>query len=117
MASTTDTPELRLEGPAADLMRTLDALRQVKDPRLGTNIVDLGLIELLRVSDGEVELRLVSTVASCPLSDLLATEALRAIQLALPNTDIYITHDQNVEWKPCRASAAARQQISRVDRA
>lgn len=101
-------PELRLEGPAAALMRALDALRQVSDPYLKTNIVDLGLVELLRVSEGNVELRLVSTVANCPLSDFLATEAMRALQLALPDTDIYITHDQDVEWSPRRASAAAR---------
>ena len=75
---------------------------------MGENIVDLGLIESLRLADGEVELRLVSPGASCPLSDLTADEAFRAIQGALPDTDIYVTHDHDVEWSPARASAAAR---------
>ncbi len=101
-------PEMLLSGPVDALLRTLDALRHVCDPAVGENIVDLGMIESLRLSDGEVELRLVSAGASCPLSDLTADDAFRAIQRALPDTDIYLTHDLDVEWSPARASAATR---------
>jgi metal-sulfur cluster biosynthetic enzyme len=104
-------PEMLLSGPVDDLLRTLDALRRVCDPGVGENIVDLGLIESLRLADGEAELRLVSPGASCPLSDLTADDAFRAIQRALPDTDIYLTHDHNVEWSPARASAATRRRL------
>jgi metal-sulfur cluster biosynthetic enzyme len=108
------TPELLLSGPVDGLLRTLDALRGVRDPGVGENIVDLGLIESLRLADGEAELRLVSPGASCPLSDLTADEAFRAIQRALPDTDIYVTHDHDVEWSPARASAATRLRLGWV---
>ncbi len=101
-------PELRLEGPAPELLRAVDALRRVRDPRVGASVVDLGLVELLRVGDGEVELRLVNTRLDCPLSDLMATQALRALQRVLPEADFYLTHDQDVEWTPRRATQAAR---------
>jgi metal-sulfur cluster biosynthetic enzyme len=104
-------PELLLEGPADALLRSLDALRRVRDPGVGASILELGLVESLRLSDGEAELRLVSPGATCPLSDLTADEAFRAIQQALPDTDIYLTHDHDVEWRPERASAALRQRL------
>jgi metal-sulfur cluster biosynthetic enzyme len=103
-----------LSGPVDALLRTLDALRHVCDPAVGENIVDLGLIESLRVTDGEAELRLVSPGASCPLSDLTADDAFRAIQRALPDTDIYLTHDLDVEWSPARASTSTRRRLGWV---
>lgn len=106
--------EMWLSGPVDALLRTLDALRRVRDPAVGENIVDLGLVESLRLSEGEAELRLVSQGASCPLSDLTADDALRAIQRALPDTDIYVTHDHDVEWTPARASVAARRRLGWV---
>jgi metal-sulfur cluster biosynthetic enzyme len=107
----TTTPELLLEGPTDALLRSLDALRQVCDPGFGASILELGLIESLRLSNGEAELRLVSPGPACPLSDLTADEAFRAIQQALPDTDIYLSHDHDVEWCPERASAALRRRL------
>lgn len=107
-------PEMLLSGPVDALLRTLDELRHVCDPGVGENIVDLGLIESLRVTAGEAELRLVSAGASCPLSDLTADDAFRAIQRALPDTDIYLTHDLDVEWSPARASASTRRRLGWV---
>ena len=104
-------PELLLAGPADALLRSLDALRRVQDPGLGAGILELGLVESLRLSDGEAELCLVTPGASCPLSDLTADAAFRAIQQALPDTDIYLTQDHETEWSPRRASAAVRHRL------
>jgi metal-sulfur cluster biosynthetic enzyme len=104
-------PELLLTGPADALLRSLDALRRVHDPALGASILELGLVESLRLSDGEAELCLVTPGASCPLSDLTADAAFRAIQQALPDTDIYLTQDHETEWSPRRASAAIRHRL------
>lgn len=110
----TEGPELLLEGPVEALLRSLDALRAVCDPGLGASIVELGLIESLRLRNGEAELRLVVPGAVCPLSDLTADDAFRAIQGALPDTDIYLSHDHAVEWSPGRASAALRRRLGWV---
>lgn len=92
-------------------MRTLDALRQVQDPCLGADIVELGLVESLRLSPGEARLQLVTAGPTCPLCDFAADRALRAIQRALPDTDIYVSHDPWVEWEPKRASTALRRRL------
>jgi metal-sulfur cluster biosynthetic enzyme len=108
-------PELTLEGPADALLRSLDALRQVRDPEVPASILELGLIESLRLTDGEARLRFVSLGMGCPLSDLTADAAFRAIQSALPDTDIYLTLDHDVEWSPRRASVALRRRLGWSD--
>lgn len=110
----TTMPELQLSGPADALLRTLDALRQVQDPALGADIVELGLVESLRLSPGEARLRLVSPGPECPLCDFAADRALRAMQQALPDTDLYVSHDPWVEWQPGRASARLRHRLGWV---
>ena len=104
-------PELLLAGPADALLRSLDALRGVRDPGVGASSLELGLVESLRLRDGEAELCLVTPGASCPCSDLTADAAFRAIQQALPDTDIYLTQDHAVEWSPRRASTALRHRL------
>ena len=108
-------PELTLEGPADALLRSLDALRLVRDPEVPASILELGLIESLCLRDGEARLRFVSLGMGCPLSDLTADAAFRAIQSALPDTDIYLTHDHAVEWSPQRASVALRRRLGWAD--
>ncbi|MBK6714004.1 MAG: DUF59 domain-containing protein [Burkholderiales bacterium] len=114
MHSRLQAPEMILSGPVDALLRALDELRHVCDPEVGENIVDLGLIESLRLADGEAELRLVGTGAACPLSDLTAEEAFRAIQRVLPDTDIFVTHDPSVEWSPQRVHSDMRRRLGWV---
>jgi metal-sulfur cluster biosynthetic enzyme len=109
------TPELLLAGPPEALMRALDALRKVQDPDVGANIVELGLVESLRLSVGEARLQLVTTGPDCPLSDFSADRAMRAMQGALPDTDIFVSHDPWVEWEPRRASLALRKRFGWSD--
>jgi metal-sulfur cluster biosynthetic enzyme len=106
--------ELTLAGPVESLLRALDALRSVHDPALVADIVALGLVESLQIADGEVRLRLVGIGADCPLCDFAADRALRALQAALPDTDIYVGHDPWLEWTPARAAPALRGVLERA---
>lgn len=106
----------RLEGTARDLHCAMQALRGVIDPGLGENIVELGLIEALRVDANTAELLLVSTQDDCPLSDLTADEAFRALQRALPERDLFVRHDAEVDWRPERMSPTLRSRLAWISR-
>lgn len=59
----------------------LDALKTVMDPELGRNIVEIGMIRDLKVSEsGEVSFTLALTIPDCPMRDQLAREARKAAQ-------------------------------------
>ena len=63
--SRTDTPGTPGPAPSDDAVRA--ALRNVMDPELGADIVDLGMVTSVRVDGGHVEVGVALTIAGCPL--------------------------------------------------
>ncbi|ABS56496.1 serine O-acetyltransferase [Methanoregula boonei 6A8] len=51
-----------------------DALREVIDPEVGLDIIDLGLVKAVRVKGTSVEIDLVLACSGCPLSDHLSEQ-------------------------------------------
>ena len=66
-----------------DLVR--DALRQVLDPEAGMNIVDLGLVYGIQVTEADgVQLQITMTSAACPMAEMILDEAQAAVEAVLP---------------------------------
>lgn len=90
-----------------DLVR--DALSQVLDPEAGMNIVDLGLIYGIDVSDEGVHIQMTMTSAACPMADMIVDDAYAALESALPrNTMVEIEMVWDPPWTPDRMSGLAR---------
>jgi metal-sulfur cluster biosynthetic enzyme len=59
-----------------------EALKEVMDPELGVNIVDLGLIYDLAMDDDHEDALIISmtlTSAGCPLTDVIESETANAL--------------------------------------
>jgi metal-sulfur cluster biosynthetic enzyme len=48
----------------ADTVRS--ALREVVDPEIGLNVIELGLVRDLKVGDGETHVKMILTTPFCP---------------------------------------------------
>ena len=75
------------EAPAAPLADSsenediLEALRDVVDPELGINVVDLGLIYGITLdADRNVAIDMTLTSAACPLTDVIEDQAREALE-------------------------------------
>lgn len=88
------------------------ALRRVIDPEVGMNIVDLGLVYGVTLSDDGLTLTVEMTMTSpaCPMSELIFDEVDAALRPLLhPDAMLDIKLVWNPPWGPERMSEHARQ--------
>lgn len=71
MAAEPHSDEASTSDAALTEEQVLDALRNVYDPELGINIVDLGLVYTVEVSDGRVYIEYTLTTMGCPIGPLI----------------------------------------------
>ncbi|MFZ9744383.1 MAG: metal-sulfur cluster assembly factor [Aquiluna sp.] len=68
------------ELPADKYDRILEAMKNIIDPEIGVNIVDLGLIYGLQESeDGALLINMTLTSAGCPLTDVIEEQTAEAL--------------------------------------
>lgn len=83
-------------------------LRQVKDPELDMNIVDLGLVYDVEVADGEVRVKMTLTSPGCPAGPMITNDAYRVIRALDGVKDVDIEIVWEPYWTPERMDAKVR---------
>ncbi len=88
-----------------------NALRDVVDPEIGANLVDLGLIYEVRVDNGtDVYVKMTLTVPGCPLMNVLPAqveERLKELE-GVKKVTVQLTFDP--PWTPDRMSKELREE-------
>lgn len=88
------------------------ALRQVIDPEIGINIVDLGLVYSMAVEGKRVRVVMTMTTPACPMHSYLTEQARAALREQLPAAaaiELELTWDP--PWRPEMMSSAARKML------
>jgi metal-sulfur cluster biosynthetic enzyme len=92
-----------------------EAMRDVVDPELGINVVDLGLVYDIRVDDGNVAIvDMTLTSAACPLTDVIEDQT-RAALTGGPGgglvDDVRINWVWMPPWGPDKITEDGREQL------
>ncbi len=75
----------------------VNALSQCKDPEIGANIVDIGLIQEIKVSNGgDVKVRLTMTSPMCPVTSIILAD----VQLRLESIAGVGKVEVELSWDP-----------------
>ena len=91
----------------------LAALREVIDPELGVNIVDLGLVYGVDVADGDaVRVTMTMTSPACPMRDYLEGLVESSVLERVPDVrSVRVDIVEEPPWSPDLMSEAARRQL------
>jgi metal-sulfur cluster biosynthetic enzyme len=93
----------------ADEESVRDALREVNDPEVGMNIVDLGLVYDVEVSPVRVRVTMTMTSPTCPMGDYLVDSVRDAVRRAAPEVpDVEVKLVWDPPWTPERMNEDAR---------
>ncbi len=78
----------------------LEALKDVYDPEIPVNIVDLGLVYGLEVDEGDVEVRMTLTFAGCGMGPYIAQQAEWRIAEMSGVEDVNVELTFDPPWTP-----------------
>ncbi len=90
----------------ADAVRK--ALRQVKDPEIGLNIMDLGLVYDVEVEGGEVHIKMTLTSPGCPVGPQIMGDADQAARMLDGVTGVEVELVWEPFWTPERIDPKVR---------
>jgi metal-sulfur cluster biosynthetic enzyme/nitrite reductase/ring-hydroxylating ferredoxin subunit len=89
----------------------IEALRQVIDPELMINIVDLGLIYAINHGEGKVQIDMTLTSPACPAGPQLVQQSKMVIERLPGVTEAQIKLVMSPPWTPDRMTDEARDQL------
>jgi len=101
------------EQQLATLDEVTEALKDVIDPELGINVVDLGLVYEMSINDANVAvLDMTLTSAACPLQDVIEDQARQV--LADITSDVQINWVWMPPWGPNKITDDGREQLRAI---
>ena len=89
----------------------LEALRDVVDPELGINVVDLGLVYGLAIEDEVAVLDMTLTSAACPLTDVIEDQSRNALVRSGLVDALKINWVWMPPWGPDKITEDGREQL------
>ncbi|AYJ51925.1 metal-sulfur cluster assembly factor [Rhodococcus sp. P1Y] len=89
-----------------------EAMRDVVDPELGINVVDLGLVYDIKIdSEDIVTVDMTLTSAACPLTDVIEDQARGALVRSGLCSDLKINWVWLPPWGPDKITDDGREQL------
>ena len=105
-------PPARAGDPSVDDLE--EAMRDVVDPELGINVVDLGLVYGIQADGGVATIDMTLTSAACPLTDVIEEQARAALTTGPTGglvNDIKINWVWLPPWGPDKITEDGREQL------
>jgi metal-sulfur cluster biosynthetic enzyme len=89
-----------------------EAMKDVIDPELGINVVDLGLVYDMRLEDEVATLDMTLTSAACPLQDVIEDQTKQVLVDLVK--DVKINWVWMPPWGPARITDDGREQLRSI---
>lgn len=93
-----------------------EILKNVIDPEIGINIVDLGFIYEIKGGPGEtIEIDMTLTTPGCPMSEIIPASVEEVLAEAFPGSQILVKLVWEPAWNPELISSEGKRQMAMND--
>jgi len=89
----------------------IPALREVVDPEVGVNIVDLVLVYRAEWTADGISVLMTMTSPSCPMAEMLVDDVRNALHRQFPDAAATVEICRDPPWSPARMTEAGRRQL------
>jgi len=89
----------------------MDALREVYDPEIPVNVVDLGLIYGVDIKEDNVHVQMTMTARGCPMHQFLSSSAEERILSLSGVKDAHVEIVWDPPWTPERITQEGRKAL------
>ena len=92
----------------------INCLKEVYDPEIGINVVDLGLIYEIEMKKRTILVKMVLTSPSCPLPEVISSRVKKAI-MELEGVDfVTVQIEKNRRWSPDMMTEEGRRMLDNI---
>lgn len=88
-----------------------ECLKEVYDPELGVNIIDLGLVYEITFHEGNVNVQMTLTTPGCPMHDTIIGGVKRALQELPEVHSVKVDVVWEPSWSPALMSDEAKEHL------
>ncbi len=88
-----------------------EALKEVYDPELHYNIVDLGLVYDVNIKNGDVHVLMTLTTPACPLGPMIMAQVQEMVGIMPGVTDVDVELTFDPMWSPELMSDEAKSDL------
>lgn len=95
--------------------RAIDGLKNVMDPEIGLNVVDLGLVYQIDFDEAEKKVYCTMTLTTqfCPMGESISTGVTKALEQTFPEFEIEVNVIFNPPWNSEKISEEGREFLNR----
>ncbi len=117
MSDTPETHGINAAGPAPQgnlptAEQILEALKVVKDPEIPVNVVDLGLVYGIDMTDnGIIDITMTLTSVGCPVQDLIRSDAEMAVMRLDGVERVNVEFVWSPPWSPDKMTEDGKRQM------
>ncbi len=88
-----------------------ETLKEVYDPELHYNIVDLGLVYEVDIKDGDVRVLMTLTTPACPIGPMITEQIQEALGIMPGVKDVEVEFTFDPPWSPDKMSDEAKSDL------
>ena len=99
---------------SAEEQKVLEVLKQVPDPEVEVNIVDLGLIYVVTKNDDgkTIEVDMTLSTPGCPVGDSIMQHVQTILEVNFPGYDVKVNLIWEPQWTPDLITEEGRAQLN-----